>query len=66
MGLGNVDNTTDLDKPISTATKTELDSIRTQLSELDQFADQLGESTVKNLGNQTIEGNLIIAKDSSK
>ena len=66
LGLGNVDNTADLDKPISTATKTELDSIKTQLSELDQFADQLGESTVKNLGNQTIEGNLIIAKDSSK
>ena len=66
LGLGNVDNTADLDKPISTATKTELDSIKTQLSELDQFADQLGESTVKNLGDQTIEGNLIIAKDSSK
>lgn len=66
LGLGSVDNTADLDKPISTATKTELDSIKTQLSELDQFADQLGESTVKNLGDQTIEGNLIIAKDSSK
>lgn len=66
LGLGSVDNTADLDKPISTATKAELDSIKTQLSELDQFADQLGESTVKNLGDQTIEGNLIIAKDSSK
>lgn len=66
LGLGNVDNTTDLDKPISTATKAELDSIKTQLSELDQFADQLGESTVKTLGDQTIEGNLVIAKDSSK
>ena len=34
VGLGNVDNTSDLNKPISTATKTELDSIKGTLSTL--------------------------------
>lgn len=32
VGLGNVDNTSDLNKPISTATQTELSSIQTSLN----------------------------------
>jgi hypothetical protein len=33
VGLGNVDNTSDIDKPVSTATQTALDNLKTELSE---------------------------------
>ena len=41
VGLGNVDNTSDLNKPISTATKTELDSIKGTLSTLSSAIETL-------------------------
>lgn len=33
IGLGNVDNTSDVDKPVSTATRSALDELKTELSE---------------------------------
>ena len=39
VGLGNVDNTSDLDKPISTATQTALDEISGDISDVDTKVD---------------------------
>ena len=41
LGLGNVDNTSDLNKPISTATQKELDSIKETLSTLSSAIETL-------------------------
>lgn len=38
VGLGNVDNTSDLDKPVSNAAKTEFDSIKTRVNDLENNA----------------------------
>lgn len=35
VGLGNVDNTSDLDKPVSNAAKTEFDSVKTRMNDLE-------------------------------
>lgn len=35
VGLGNVDNTSDLDKPVSNAAKTEFDSMKTRMNDLE-------------------------------
>lgn len=54
VGLANVDNTSDLDKPISTATQGALDAILTTISENEA---KLGTSATKNVG--TAVGNVV-------
>lgn len=48
VGLGNVDNTSDLDKPVSNAAKTEFDSIKTRMNDLETNAS---------LSYETLQGN---------
>lgn len=49
LGLGQIDNTSDLDKPISKATQTALDNIESQI--------------VKKIGDQEIKGSLTLVKE---
>jgi hypothetical protein len=49
VGLGNVDNTSDLDKPISTATQSALDTLDTDISNLFSLVGDTFESVSKNI-----------------
>lgn len=51
IGLGNVDNTSDLDKPISTATKAELDLLQGILTEAGQTLEEEIERTSEHINN---------------
>lgn len=46
LGLGSVDNTADLDKPISTATKVALDAITKQIGDVASVLDALNGEVV--------------------
>lgn len=50
VGLGNVDNTSDLDKPVSNAAKTEFDSIKTRMNDLENNVS---------ISYQALQGNLV-------
>lgn len=45
IGLGNVDNTADADKPVSSAVQTELDAISTEITEIQTSLSTKAEST---------------------
>ena len=69
VGLGNVDNTSDTDKPISTATQTALDAkVPTSrkvnghalTSDIDISAHEI---TASGIGDKTVEGNPLVVED---
>lgn len=70
LGLDKVENTADKDKPISDAVQAELDKINIATNNLDTnlslLDSKVTNETLKNTGDQTLTGDLIIAKDASK
>lgn len=46
IGLGSVDNTADLDKPISTAVQTALDAITSQIGDISSLLDTINGEVV--------------------
>lgn len=65
VGLGNVDNTSDLNKPISTATQTALDGKQASLTQTQLDAVNSGANTT-NIGQITTNANDISALQSGK
>ena len=59
VNLGNVDNTSDLDKPISTATQTELDLINSTISDINDEIEIIEEQQAALITTEQLEDSII-------